>query len=48
MNLFQSNNHFVFSKTVNKLVLSAYDGKSVVMNDGVNMTLACVHFKLNK
>lgn len=47
MNLFQSKNHIVYSKTVNKLVLSANDDKRVTMNDGIN-TLAYGHYKLKK
>ncbi|VVC29588.1 Hypothetical protein CINCED_3A011359 [Cinara cedri] len=47
MNLIQSKNHLVYSKTVSKLVLSANDDKRVIMNDGIN-TLAYGHYKLKR
>jgi len=47
MNMIQSKNHFVYSKTVEKLVLSANDDKRVIMDDGIN-TLAYGHYKLKR
>jgi len=45
MNLIQSNKHQVFSKTVNKLVLSGNDDKRYILKDGVH-TLAHGHYKI--
>lgn len=47
MNIIQSSKHIVYSKTVNKLVLSAADDKRFITSDGIN-TLAYGHYKLKK
>jgi len=43
MNLIQSKNHFVYSKSVNKFALSANDDKRIIMHDGIN-TIAYGHY----
>lgn len=47
MNLIQSRKHQVYSKTVNKLVLSGSDDKRYILNDSIN-TLEYGHYKLLK
>uniref|UniRef100_A0A2S2R9P8 DNA-directed DNA polymerase n=1 Tax=Sipha flava TaxID=143950 RepID=A0A2S2R9P8_9HEMI len=46
MNLIQSHNHYVYSKTVNKKILNGDDDKRYIMRDGIN-TLAYGHYKLS-
>ena len=45
MNFIQSKNHFVYSKSVKKIALSANDDKRIIMHDGVN-TIAYGHYLL--
>jgi len=45
MNYIQSNKHFVYSKCINKLVLSANDDESIIIYDGVNTT-AYSHYRV--
>ena len=45
MNLIQSNKHKVYSKRVNKLVLSGNDDKRFISKDGIH-TLAHGHYKI--
>jgi len=45
INLIQSSKHEVFSKTINKLVLSANDGERFILKDGIH-TLAHGNYQL--
>lgn len=47
MNLIQSHKHLVYSKAVNKLILSRSDDKRYILNNGIN-TFAYGHYKLLK
>ena len=47
MNLIRSHKHEIYSETVNKIALSAYDDKRVIGKDGIS-TLAYDHHMLNK
>ncbi|KAL4123344.1 hypothetical protein QTP88_015541 [Uroleucon formosanum] len=47
MNFIQSKNHFVYSKSVKKIALTANDDKRIIMHDGI-YTIAYGHYLLKK
>jgi len=47
MNFIQSKDHFVYSKSIDKIALSANDVKRIIMRDGIN-TIAYGHYRLKK
>ena len=46
MNVIRSHLHDIYSEEVNKVALSAYDDKRVILEDGIH-TLAYGHYSIN-